>query len=594
MLMRTPLRNQILFTLYTLFTIVVFVASLIFPPVRAIAPAPLRDWVGAQVDTVLGLFKLPVTFAGTVTVEIASSNTKEDWMNAVVEKFNNEQHTTAAGKLIEVKVSHVTSGGSQTAILDGKSTPTVWSPGDQSWVDEANRVWRDRSGRLLVPDACPATVLAPIGFAMWRPMAEALGWPDKPISWDDIAELSADPNGWASLGHPEWGAFKFGHTHPDFSNVGLLMMTALAYSIEGKTGGLTANEVYAPEVVQAFTSVEQNTYHYGIQNRPLMKVLAERGPSYLHGVTTSEAEVLKTNKDFADVLRFQLVFIFPAKGTYWSEQPYCILDGDWVTDDQKESAQTFRDYLLAPDQQSLAIDNYVRPVNESIPLRFPLTLDNGTDPRVTRASVPSLESPSAEVAEAVKDVFHQTKKKATIIMVLDTSGSMQGDKIKGAAESSVDFIRRLNPDDEIYVLGFSDSSYDLGGGRAGDVGETLASSVGGLIADGNTSLHDAVCDAVQKVNELRAADEAEGERRLYGIVVLSDGDDTASVRTENQMFECLPTGEDVSGVKVFTIAYGEDADKDLMTRIANRTNGKSFTGDPESIESIYNSISAEQ
>ena len=48
------------------------------------------------------------------------------------------------------------------------------------------------------------------------------------------------------------------------------------------------------------------------------------------------------------------------------------------------------------------------------------------------------------------------------------------------------------------------------------------------------------------------------------------------------------------GVKIFTIAYGEDANKDLMLRIANRTYGKTFTGDPASIENIYNSISAEQ
>ena len=47
-------------------------------------------------------------------------------------------------------------------------------------------------------------------------------------------------------------------------------------------------------------------------------------------------------------------------------------------------------------------------------------------------------------------------------------------------------------------------------------------------------------------------------------------------------------------MKVFTIAYGDDADADLMLRIANRTNGKTFTGDPASIESIYNAISAEQ
>ena len=96
------------------------------------------------------------------------------------------------------------------------------------------------------------------------------------------------------------------------------------------------------------------------------------------------------------------------------------------------------------------------------------------------------------------------------------------------------------------------------------------------------------------VNQRQEQDSQDGERRLYGIVVLSDGMDTASNFSENQMFACLPSGESVEGVKIFTIAYGEDADKDLLLRIANRTNGKTFTGDPESIESIYNAISAEQ
>ena len=70
--------------------------------------------------------------------------------------------------------------------------------------------------------------------------------------------------------------------------------------------------------------------------------------------------------------------------------------------------------------------------------------------------------------------------------------------------------------------------------------------------------------------------------------------DTSSQKSENQMFSCLPSGESAEGTKVFTIGYGEDADKDLMLRIANRTNGKTFTGDPASIEAIYNAISAEQ
>jgi Ca-activated chloride channel family protein len=538
----------------------------------------------------------PEVPTGAVTVDISSSNTKEDWMDAVVEQFNNQNHKLPTGESIFVRVEHVTSGGSQKAIIDGKSEPIVWSPGDQSWIDGINQVWLDRSGKPLISESCSPTVLAPIGFAMWRPMAEALGWPDKPISWDDLVRLSESPEGWASKKHPEWGQFKFGHTHPGYSNSGMLMLTALAYSTAGKTTGLTADEVYSDRVGEAFRGLEQNTYHYGIQNRPLIQIMAKRGPDYLHAITSSEAEVLKSNAEFAETLRYPLVFIFPSKGTYWSEQPYCILEGDWVSENQKQAARIFKDYLLDIAQQAKAIEYYLRPVDESIQLHDPLTLDKGTDPRVTRNSVKALSSPSAEVSSAVIDVFHQTKKKATVLLVIDTSGSMEGEKIKNAVDSSVNFVQRLDPNDEIIAYSFSGTAgvNELGGGLASEVSESLAGTLSGLYASGGTPLYDAICQAVEKANNLQKEDETSGEKRLYGIVLLSDGDDTSSTRSENQMFSCLPSGESVSGVKIFTIAYGEDANVDLMLRIANRTNGKQFTGDPNSIENIYNSISAEQ
>ena len=588
--------------------VVVVLAVLIFGCIIAGAltlPRLLQSTTAASPTSDPGVASIPAQVA-TATVELApegavellisSANTKEDWMNALVAQFNQEKHKLPSGEVISVSVKHVTSGGSQKDILDGKSTPVVWSPGDQSWVDGANQVWRDRTGKPLVTETCPPTILAPIGFAMWRPMAEALGWPDKPISWSDIVTLSANPDGWKSVGHPEWGQFKFGHTHPDYSNAGLLSMAALAYSAVGQTSGLTAEQVYSDKVLEAFRGVEQNTYHYGIQSRPLMQLLAQRGPDYLHAVTTSEAETLKTNQDYGASMRYQLVFIFPAGGTFWTEQPYCILDADWVSEPQKEAAKLFRDFMLANPQQELAIKYYLRPVDESISLHAPLTLDDGTDPRISRSSVPALQSPSADVAAAVKDVFHKTKKKASIVLLLDTSGSMEGDKIRNAVASSVNFVKRLDPNDEIFVLGFGGSNgvVDLGGGRAGDVSENLAKSLNGLYASGKTPLYDSVCSAMDKVKSVQSEHLTKKENRLYGVVLLSDGMDTASQNTENQMFNCLPNGESAEGTKVFTIAYGEDADKDLMLRIANRTNGKTFTGDPGSIESIYNSISAEQ
>ncbi len=559
-----------------------FILSLVRP--SAASPTPLPP---AAVT--------PTVSPDSVEISFYSSNTKEDWINAVTETFNAAQVKTAAGKPIFVHVTHVTSGGSQQDILSGKIKPIVWSPGDQSWVEGANQVWQDRAGRPLISEACPPTIYAPIGFVMWRPMAEAMGWPGKPIGWDDIVALAADPTGWDKYGHPEWGQFKFGHTNPDFSNSGMLMLAALAYSTLDVTRDLTPEMVKSEAVINALRQLELHTYHYGTQSRDLLALMARRGPSYLHAATTTEAETLKYNAEAKDQLRFPLVFIFPAEGTYWTGQLFCVLDAEWVSTEQREAAQLYRDYLLAPEQQAIAIDNALRPLDLSVPLHAPIALENGTDPRASPQTVPDLAVPSAAAANAVKDVFHQTKKKATIVIVLDRSGSMQGDKIKNASEATANFLLRLERDDEVVVYSFSDAPVELQpAGRAGEVVERLSATLGSVYAEGGTALYDSICQAVLRVGELQQASEAAGDKRLYGIVALSDGKDTASQKTVNDMFNCLPSGEDVAGVKVFTIAYGDDADRDLLLRIANRTNGKTFSGDPETIEKVYLAISAEQ
>jgi Ca-activated chloride channel family protein len=164
-----------------------------------------------------------------------------------------------------------------------------------------------------------------------------------------------------------------------------------------------------------------------------------------------------------------------------------------------------------------------------------------------------------------------------------------------AVQSAINFVGRLDRNDSIYTLGFGNAPYLIGdGGTVSQVSETLTATLGGVYADGGTALHDAVCQTVVLANGLRADYDASNDPHLYGIVVLSDGEDTASQNSENQMFNCLPSGESVEGVRVFTIAYGEDADIELMRRIANRTNGRFFTTVTQDIEAIYRAISAEQ
>lgn len=535
--------------------------------------------------------------AGTILVTFANSNTKQNWIDQVIANFNSENHTTSAGNRIIVEVTHGTSGDSMNAILDGSNRPIAWSPGDRSWVEQLNDTWQIQTNRNLTSQACRPTVYAPVGFAIWKPMAETLGWPE-PISWEAIVDLAEDPNGWASLGRPEWGQFRFGHTHPAYANSGLLTMTTFVYGIAGSDQPLTPAMVYDPAVEEAMRTLEQHTSKYGRQAPALLDLMARQGPSYLHAAAVPEAEVLRFNDERAGELAFPLVFAFPAGGTIWAEHPYCVLDnGDWVSDEQAEAANLFGDYLLADAQQELAIDNYLRPIDTTIALRAPVDMAHGTDPTITPAQVPALPSPDAQVSAAVIDLFQQTKRKATVIIVLDTSGSMQTDnRIGTATQATAEFLNRLDPSDEVAVITFSSDVVTLAEpSRVSEVSEGLSGRITGLIADGSTALYAAVCQAVQLATDLQNEDRDNGESRLYGIILLSDGEDTMGEPSENQMFAtCLPTNAEADGIKIFPIALGGEADTNVLTRIANVTGGRLFTATPASIGNVYISISAEQ
>ena len=44
--------------------------------------------------------------------------------------------------------------------------------------------------------------------------------------------------------------------------------------------------------------------------------------------------------------------------------------------------------------------------------------------------------------------------------------------------------------------------------------------------------------------------------------------------------------------KIYTIAYGDEADKNVLTEIANRTNGRLFVSNPDEIAKTYRELSA--
>lgn len=147
---------------------------------------------------------------GSVTVSIVYGSEKKEWLEPLVQQYNDARNQTSEGKTIVVEAAAMGSIESVRGIIEGTLQPTVWSPASSVYIPVANSEWKNTHADDIVVGTPKDLVLSPVIIAMWRPMAQALGWPNKALGWSDIAKLATSEEGWTAYGHPEWGPFKFG------------------------------------------------------------------------------------------------------------------------------------------------------------------------------------------------------------------------------------------------------------------------------------------------------------------------------------------------------------------------------------------------
>ncbi|MCB0208292.1 MAG: VWA domain-containing protein [Anaerolineae bacterium] len=521
-----------------------------------------------------------------VVVSMVYGSEKRDWLEPLIANYNAAENKTADGSTIVIEAKAMGSIEAIDAILSGQIQPVVWSPASSVYLPVAEARWQEQYGKELAVKAPSDLVLSPVVIAMWQPMAEALGWPDKPLGWSDISELAISDEGWAAYGYPEWGKFKFGHTHPDFSNSGLVAILAQAYAGAGKQRGLTADDLLSPELTQFMEQVESSIIHYGSSTGFFADTMFNRGPSYLSATVMYENLVVaqESKRLSGESAQTPVVAIYPKEGTFWTNNPYVILNADWVSDTQKEAAEAFEAYLLDRPQQEQAVALGFRPADPSIPLGSPLDTDHGVDPNQPQTV---LEVPPADVIENTQYLWRQAKRPVDLALVVDTSGSMSGDKINTARTSLVEFINQLSNRDRVQIVLFNSSVSVLSPlTPLADKREDMVRRVSGIIEGGDTSLYDATLEAYQQIEENGDPDH------IRAVVVLSDGEDTSSVRSWQEVLQEIGTTGEEGGnaIKIFTIAFGDGADTTVLQQMAEPTGGKQFTGDPATIDEVYAEI----
>jgi Ca-activated chloride channel family protein len=519
---------------------------------------------------------------GALELVFPYGSEKEKWIGDVTTAFNRGGAKTSQGKTVFVRALPMGSGETIDNILSGRLKAHLASPASAAFIKLGNAESRVKSGKDLIAST-DNLVLSPVVIAMWKPMAEAIGWGKKPLGWSDILSLAQNPKGWSAYGFPQWGKFKFGHTHPEFSNSGLISLFAEAYAASGKTAGLKLADLEKPQTKQLIAGVEQSVVHYGSSTGFFGRKMFANGPEYLSAAVLYESMVVESYSQ--NNLAFPVVAIYPKEGTFWSDHPVGVVERDWVTPEHREAAKLYIQYLLARTQQEKAMQYGFRPASLDVPLAAPLDTAHGINPQEPKTT---LEVPSVDVINGILQAWKVQKKHSNVVLVLDTSGSMrEEDKMQNAKEGAKQLLQLLDDGDTFSFLPFSSElHWAQQDALMKNQRPQLVQQVDSLFASGGTALYDSIDAAYQHLAAVNNPDA-----KIQAVVVLTDGEDTESKMKLNELMERIRYNGETRAIHVFTIAYGRDAKKSILQQIADATQAKFYEGTPQNIVEVFRDIS---
>ncbi|MEY2417669.1 MAG: Ca-activated chloride channel [Actinomycetota bacterium] len=561
--------------------------------------------------------------SGCTNVPLATSPEKLDLLTALAKRYNGDGHENKVdGKCSFVQVTKVSSGVGATLLSEGwkdEATngpkPVIWSPAASSWGGVVNERLAQKQQPAIVPSDAKPFMLTPLVIAMPKPMAEVLGYPQTPIGFGDLLALAKTPEGWAAKGHPEWGAFKLGKTNPNFSTSGLSSTIAQYYAATGKQSDLTLEDLNRPDVDAFMRGVESSVVHYGDTTLSFLNNLyrndrAGLGLTYVSAVAVEETSIIAYNRGNPDGIldpgeqprppRVPLVAIYPKDGTLFSDSPFFVMNGSWVSAAQKRAARQFESFVQQPSNQRQVLAYGFRPGNPDVRVGEPISAKYGVDPSEPKTT---LGVPEPPVLVRAIDKWGEQRKAARVMLVIDVSGSMGEEVANGetkldlAKRASIDALDEFKPEDLVGLRIFSTNISSKAPRDYLDLvpiapisenREVIAARIDSLQPTEGTPLYQTAKDSVA---EMKAAYDPS---RINAIVLLTDGKNEDNYNDLNETLASLRSGSEgqsSSPVRLFTIAYGKDADEAVLKRLAEATNAGAYDAtDPLTVSKVFTAV----
>jgi hypothetical protein len=149
----------------------------------------------------------------------------------------------------------------------------------------------------------------------------------------------------------------------------LQALALMAYGFYNRENAITVPDVTGQpfqDFVKALEAGRRTQDYAASSTGPFMQNVIRQGPSLYDVVAVYEALAIADVPRAAG--RWEGLRVFYPNINLWSDHPACLLDGDWITADQRKAALLVVDHLMSPAMQRAALRHGFRPGNLDVPV----------------------------------------------------------------------------------------------------------------------------------------------------------------------------------------------------------------------------------
>ncbi|MFI8229495.1 substrate-binding domain-containing protein [Streptomyces sp. NPDC085900] len=393
---------------------------------------------------------------------------------------------------------------------------------------------------------------SPVAVGVRTATVRALGWTPENVTWSQVEKAVQD------------GRLTYGMTDPARSNSGFSTLVSVASALSGAQSALTDADV--------------------AEATPRLKEFF-KGQKLTSGSSGWLATAYKRRSNVDALLNYEsvlagipgLTVIRPKDGVVTADYPLSSLAGTGAA--TREEVRRLTDALRTPAiQRRITTATHRRPVIPSVP----------PAPGLDTARRRELPFPgSRSVADGLlRSYENELRRPSRTVYVLDTSGSMDGDRLNRLKRALTDLTGDFRDREAVTLMPFGSGVksvrthvVDPADPKAGL--DAIRADTKALSADGDTAIY----TSLEKAYDHLGADRD----TFTSIVLMTDGENTKGAKAAefDAFYRSLPA--DRREIPVFPILFG-DSDRGELSHIADLTGGRLFDARQGSLDGAFEEI----